>query len=68
MANGKKRAGRPASGAPRAVRASVSLQPDLYRTLQDLANQRKVSTAWIIRDAIETYVAEQWPLLEKRRR
>lgn len=68
MATGKMRAGRPASSKPRAVRASVSLQPDVYRTLKDLAKQRKVSTAWIIRDAVETYLAEQWPLLEKRQR
>lgn len=67
MAGGKKRAGRPATGKPRAVRASVSLHPDVYRTLKSLAKQKKVSTAWIIRDAIETYLAEQWPLLEKRR-
>jgi len=61
----RKRAGesRRSSNEPRAVRASVSLRPDLYRTLEALARQKKVSTAWVLRDAAEKYVAEQWPLL-----
>lgn len=62
MVSQKKQAGRPTKGKPRAVRASVSLPPDVYETLTALAKQRKVSTAWIIRDAIEKYIAEQWPL------
>lgn len=63
MTRGKKRTGRPVSGKPRAVRASVSLSPDTYKTLTALAKQKKVSTAWILRDAAENYVAEHWPLL-----
>ena len=51
---------------PRTVRASVSLRPELYRTLESLARQKKVSTAWVLREAAEKYVAEQWPLLEQR--
>lgn len=65
MATRKRQAGRPVSGKPRAVRASVSLSPNIYKTLTALAKQRKVSTAWIIRDAAEKYVAEQGPLFEK---
>lgn len=65
MAAKKRKAGRPASGKPRAVRASVSLSPEVYSTLSALAKQRKVSTSWIIRDAAEKYVAEQWPLFGK---
>lgn len=56
--------GRKPTGKPRATRASVSLPPEIYRTLQDIAGQKKVSVAWVIRDATEKYVAEQWPLLE----
>jgi predicted transcriptional regulator len=41
----------------------VSLRPELYRTLEALARQKKVSTAWVLRDAAERYVADQWPLL-----
>lgn len=45
------------------MRASVSLPPDVYKTLADLAKQKKVSTSWLLRDAAEKYVADQWPLL-----
>lgn len=57
--------GRKTTGKPRATRATVSLPPDIYRTLQDIAKQKKVSVAWVIRDAAEKYVAEQWPLFAK---
>lgn len=46
-----------------ALRASVSFPPDLYRTLEQIAKQKKVSVAWVVRDAAEKYVADQWPLL-----
>lgn len=58
--------GRKPSGNPPATRASVSLPPELYITLQEIAKQKKVSVAWVIRDAAEKYVADQWPLLETR--
>lgn len=51
----------------KATRASASLPPELYATLQELAKQKKVSVSWVIRDAAERYVAEQWPLLESAR-
>lgn len=54
--------GRKPSGKPRATRASASLPPELYVTLQEIAKQKKVSVAWVIRDAAEKYIAEQWPL------
>lgn len=50
-----------------ALRASVSFPPDVYRTLEQIANQKKVSLAWVVRDAAERYIAEQWPLFEKTR-
>jgi metal-responsive CopG/Arc/MetJ family transcriptional regulator len=42
-----------------AVRASITFPPDLYETLEDIAKQKKVSLAWIVRDAAEKYVADQ---------
>jgi predicted DNA-binding protein len=57
--------GRKPSGAPRSMRASASLPPELYNTLQEIAKQKKVSVAWVIRDAAEKYIAEQWPLFAK---
>lgn len=59
--------GRKPTGKPRSTRASASLSPELYSTLQDIAKQKKVSVAWVIRDAAERYIAEQWPLLETQR-
>lgn len=44
------------------TRASVSFPHDLYETLELLAKEKKVSVAWIVRDAAEKYVNEQWPL------
>ena len=45
--------------SPSLVRASISFPPDLYETLENLAKQKKVSLAWVVRDATEKYVAEQ---------
>jgi predicted DNA-binding protein len=50
-------------GSPR---ASITFPLELYRTLEDLAKSKKVSVAWIVREATEKYVAEQWPLFAKR--
>jgi predicted DNA-binding ribbon-helix-helix protein len=63
--------GRKPTGKLATTRASASLPPEIYRTLQDIAKQKKVSVAWVIRDvaenAAEKYIAEQWPLLENAR-
>ncbi len=41
------------------VRASISFPPDLYETLEELAQQKKVSLAWVVRDAAERYVSDE---------
>jgi metal-responsive CopG/Arc/MetJ family transcriptional regulator len=41
------------------VRASISFPSNLYATLEELAKQKKVSLAWVVRDATEKYVAGQ---------
>lgn len=48
-------------------RASVSFPPDLYQSLEQIARHKKVSMAWVVRDAAERYVADQWPLLAERK-
>ena len=40
-----------------AIRASISFPPHLYRTLEEIAQQKKVSLAWVVRDAAEKHVA-----------
>ena len=41
------------------VRASISFPSHLYETLEELAKQKKVSLAWVVREAAERYVADQ---------
>jgi metal-responsive CopG/Arc/MetJ family transcriptional regulator len=41
-----------------AVRASITFPPTLYKVLEEIARQKKVSLAWVVRDAAERYVAE----------
>jgi hypothetical protein len=52
----------PKTSISRSPRTSVTFPPDIYQTLEDLAKKKKVSVAWIVRDAAEKYIAEQWPL------
>ena len=41
------------------VRASISFPGGIYQNLKNLAQQKKVSLAWIVREAVERYVAEE---------
>jgi metal-responsive CopG/Arc/MetJ family transcriptional regulator len=41
------------------VRASISFPSHLYETLEELAKQKKVSLAWVVRDAAEKYIADR---------
>jgi metal-responsive CopG/Arc/MetJ family transcriptional regulator len=50
------------------TRASVTFPPELYRTLESIAHQKKVSVAWVVRDAAEQYVAAKWPLFDNSSR
>ena len=45
-----------------AVRASISFPPELYETLEVIAKEKKVSLAWVVRDAAEKYITDKWPL------
>lgn len=48
-----------------AVRASISFPPDVYETLEVIAKEKKVSLAWVVREAAEKYIADKWPLFVK---
>ena len=41
-----------------AVRASITFPPDLYETLEEIAQQNKISLAWVVRDAAESYIVK----------
>lgn len=45
-----------------AIRASISFPPKIYEMLEDIAKEKKVSLAWVVREAAEKYIAERWPL------
>lgn len=47
------------------VRASVSLPPSLHAELEQIARDKRVSLAWVIRDAAEQYVVQQQRLKPK---
>lgn len=47
-----------------AVRASISFPPDVYETLEVIAREKKVSLAWVVRDAAEKYITDKWPLFK----
>jgi hypothetical protein len=49
------------------TRASVSFPADVYAELERIAVAKKVSVAWVVREAAERYVVDQWPLLAKPR-
>jgi hypothetical protein len=52
-----KRAKRTGKGTKMQIRASISFQPDVYETLKEIAKLKKVSFAWVVRDAAERYVS-----------
>lgn len=43
------------------VRASISFPIGLYKALEEKARQKKVSLAWIVRDAAEKYIDGELP-------
>jgi predicted DNA-binding protein len=49
------------------TRASISFPPEVYAELEKLAAAKKVSLAWIVREAAEKYLADQWPLLAEQK-
>jgi predicted DNA-binding protein len=56
MRGGKSKLKIQKAGEKDVVRASISFPPELYSHLEKLARQKKVSLAWVVRDAVEKYV------------
>lgn len=46
----------------KAPRQSVTFPPATYAELERLSREKKVSIAWVVREATEKYIAEQYPL------
>jgi predicted DNA-binding protein len=41
------------------VRASIGFPAELYRALERIAKRKKVSLAWVVREAAEKYVQSE---------
>jgi metal-responsive CopG/Arc/MetJ family transcriptional regulator len=52
----------------RKVRASMSLPQDLHEEIERIARARKVSIAWVVRDAVEKYVKSENSVSRKQQR
>ncbi len=50
--------------AERTVRASVSFPEDQYAELERIALEQRVSLAWVVREAVQSYLVTRWPLRE----
>ncbi len=48
------------------ARASVTFPAGLYAELERIADEKKVSVAWVVREAAEKYVAAQYPLFARQ--
>jgi Ribbon-helix-helix protein, copG family len=64
VTRGAKRKEKPVSVVDLSIRATISFPSDLYRTLEGIARQKKVSLAWVVREAAEQYIADKWPLFK----
>lgn len=53
--------------AARPVRVSVSFDAADYAEIKDIAKYKRVSTAWVVRDAVASYLDAQTPLLPRDR-
>ncbi len=62
MSKGQQRSETPAEAS---VRATISFPSDMYQTLEGIARQKKVSLAWVVREAVDQYVTDKWPLFGK---
>ncbi|MGC1366043.1 MAG: CopG family transcriptional regulator, partial [Candidatus Acidiferrum sp.] len=67
VTRGAKRKGKFEPTEESSVRATISFPPDMYQTLDGIARQKKVSLAWVVREAAEQYIADKWPLLAPRK-
>jgi len=51
---------------PPSLRTSVTFPPEIYKTLESIAKTKKVSIAWVVREAAEKYVADLYPLFNQK--
>jgi metal-responsive CopG/Arc/MetJ family transcriptional regulator len=49
----------------RSTRLSVTIPFETYDSLERIARKKKVSLAWVVRDATERYVSDELPLFRE---
>ncbi|AMV34981.1 Ribbon-helix-helix protein, copG family [Pirellula sp. SH-Sr6A] len=49
------------------VRTTVSIPRDNYSELEVMAEQQKVSVAWVVRRAVDEYLQRRGPLLQQQK-
>jgi len=49
----------------RSPRLSVTIPLETYDSLERIARKKKVSLAWVVRDAAERYVSDELPLFRE---
>jgi len=64
VTRGAKRKDKPMPTEGSSTRATISFPSELYQTLEEIASQKKVSLAWVVREAAEQYIADKWPLFK----
>jgi hypothetical protein len=64
VTRGAKRKEKPKPTEGSSGRATISFPAELYQTLEDIAGQKKVSLAWVVREATEQYIPDKWPLFK----
>ena len=62
MTRGAKRKEKPVPAEGASIRATISFPSELYKTLEGIAREKKVSLAWVVREASEQYVEDKLPL------
>ena len=50
----------------RATRITVTMPPENYEILVRMARTKKVSTSWVVRDAVDKYLAADIPLFKQK--
>lgn len=49
----------------RSIRASISFSEEQYSALERIAVEHRVSLAWVVRDAVDGYLRDRWPLFDQ---
>lgn len=50
-----------------ANRITISISPDNYAEIQRIAKAKRVSASWVVRDAVDKYLAAEMPLFRQTR-